>query len=95
MRRAAGRWPDWEGRPFRITGSVQFGDDVRDRGSDGNAPLLVEGTSQAVWDEFRRKWEAGGMTDGEIEDAVADLCEDSDIGYAPDGFPGTSYTVTM
>jgi hypothetical protein len=91
---AAGRWPGWDGRTFYISGTVQFGNDVRERGNGDHAPLMVSGASSAAWDDFRRKWEDGGMTDAEIEEAVIDLCEDSDIGYAPE-FSGTGYTVTM
>jgi hypothetical protein len=91
---AAGRWPNWDGRTFYISGTVKFGEDVRDRGDGDHAPLMVEGASSSVWDDFRRRWEEGGMTETDIEDYVIDLCEDSDIGYAP-VFPGTAYTVTM
>lgn len=95
--RVAGRWPDWENADFRIYGTVKTGDDVRERGDKGTQPFLVEtrDASPAQWAEFKQQWEAGGMTEDEVEDAFVDIIEDAIPPSDAWEFPGASYTVTI
>lgn len=95
---AAGRWPDWEGADFRIYGLVKTGDDVRNRGEDRTSPFLVESAdaSAATWADFRRQWEAGGMTADEVEDAFVDIVNEA-VPDTSEGweFPGSFYDVSV
>lgn len=92
-----GQWPGWENSDFHITGKVKTGNDERDRGKDGTNPFLVEGreASASVWAEFQRDWEAGGMTQDEVEDAFIEVVEDAIPPSDAWEFPGSSYTITI
>lgn len=92
-----GHWPDWERKEFRIYGDVAQGDDVRERGTLDVAPLRIDGTevSLSTWAAFRDQWEAGGMTEDDIEEAFSDVITDDIGGSETWGFPGGSYTVIV
>lgn len=93
----AGNWPDWENKTFKIYGLVAQGDDVRERGANGIAPLIIDGTNAypATWAAFRYEWESGGgMSEDQVEDYFAMVIMDDLGGSVPWEFPGTSYTVT-
>lgn len=92
----AGKWPDWEGKEFRIYGLVAQGDDERERGSDGHSPLLVDGSNaySSTWAAFRNEWESGGgMTEDQVEEEFSNVIVDDIGGSVPWEFPGSSYTV--
>jgi hypothetical protein len=96
-RRAAGLWPGWERMTFKIWGDTGQGGDRRTRGSDGNAPLRVEGADAGtrVWVEFQEDWESGnGMSEDDVEEHFASIVQDAIGGSEPWEFPGSSYTVT-
>lgn len=80
-------------REFRIYGKVKTGSDERDRGAEGTAPFLIDG-SQGNWSDIEEKWAAGELTDENFEDLFIDIIVD-DIGEGSDGweFPGGSYTI--
>jgi hypothetical protein len=93
----AGNWPDWENKTFKIYGLVAQGDDERERGSDGIAPLIIDGTNAyaSTWAAFRTEWESGGgMTDDDVEEYFSAVIVDDIGGSVPWTFPGTAYTVT-
>lgn len=94
----AGNWPDWEHKTFRITGIVAQGNDVRERGAHGNAPLIIDGTNadRATWDAFRYEWESGGgMSEDDVEAYFSMVIQDDIGGSEPWEFPGSAYTVTV
>lgn len=95
--RAAGQWPGWERETFRVYGKTEQGGDVRDRGSDGNAPLRIDGpdASTRAWVEFQEDWEKGGMTEDDVADHFSAIVQDAIGGSEPWDFPGESYTVTV
>lgn len=92
----AGKWPDWERKEFRIYGLVAQGDDERERGSDGNSPLIIDGSNaySSTWAHFRQEWESGGgMTEDQVEAEFSDVIVDDIGGSVPWTFPGTAYRV--
>lgn len=92
---AGGIWdPSNETREYRIKGTVKTGSDIRDRGSDGQAALLIDGSSGS-WDRIREAYESGEITDKDAgEWFISDVIVE-DIGEGSDGweFPGSSYSV--
>lgn len=94
----AGNWPDWERKTFRIYGIVAQGDDERERGANGVAPLIIDGTEAyaSTWAAFRDEWESGGgMTEDDVEDKFSDVIVDDIGGSVAWEFPGSAYTVTV
>jgi hypothetical protein len=93
----AGRWPDGiERQDVSIKGTVQIGDDVRDRGSQGHAPLLVDGRA-GNWDRMKRAWAAGEVDEDDFEDWFVEDILEADLGESsePWEFPGSAYTVVI
>jgi hypothetical protein len=102
-----GGLPEWVKRAdMKITGRVKTGPDERDRGSDGNAPLLVDlsagNRSRLKHGEPERShWDviddalAGDVDDDDLDEMLSDLiAEDippSDIWE----FPGGNYSVSI
>lgn len=92
---AGGIWdPANERRDYRIKGRVKTGSDDRERGTNGQAPLLIDGRS-GNWTRIREAYETGEITEDEAEEwFISDVIVE-DIGDGSDGweFPGPSYSV--
>lgn len=99
--------PDWvKQAELKITGRVQTGSDVRNRGTEGHAPLRVDmgafnkprtytrGEEGSIWDAIEEALEEGA-DDDELEDLISEGIE-ADVGGS-DGweFPGGGYTVVF
>lgn len=93
--RMAGRFDESVARgTYEISGTVQTGTDVRDRGNGQHAPLRID-ASQGRWGEIRHRWNAGEMSAEDWEDLfISDVIEE-DLGEGSDGwaFPGVGYKV--
>ncbi|GGL85337.1 hypothetical protein GCM10010095_82590 [Streptomyces anthocyanicus] len=81
---------------YEISGVVQTGGDVRERGTVKAAPLRIDGR-QGNWDAIEDLWLAGELTDDEFEDHFIDDVIVEDIGEGTDGwdFPSDSYSVEV
>lgn len=102
MRR--GGTPEWvRNGEMKIDGRVGYGNDVRDRGSQGTAPLLVDLSAKGDpgagerWDSVDAAI-ADGASDDDLEELVAEGLIAEDIGDSyPWSFPGGGggYTVRI
>lgn len=95
----AGRWPvEAERMTFAITGKVTLGNDSRERGRDGNAPLLIDGSSclSSDWAPMREAWEAGDVRAEDFEEEFKIIIE-LDLGEMsePPEFDGNDYVVEI
>lgn len=95
----AGRWPaEVEYKEIRITGEVSIGDDTRDRGSAGHAPLVIDGSAGApfAWSDMRSAWNRGEVHPDEFEEWFMGVIE-ADLGEwsIPPEFGGSAYTVEI
>jgi len=67
----AGGFPPFicrQGAQILITGTVDIGDDSRVRGEGGRSRFLVDGSEPpADWTRIRDGWEAGTITDRELD----------------------------
>lgn len=93
----AGEWPEGiERRKLEISGEVTIGGDVRTRGSEGRAPLRINGAS-GDWSSVRRQWESGSPDPDQVEDDFADDVIGEDISGTSEAmeFDGSSYTVVI
>lgn len=93
----AGRWPqEVEHQDVSVTGTVQMGPDVRDRGSKGHSPLLVDGRAGS-WQRLRDAWESGDVDADDFEEWWIEDVLEADLGEGsePWEFPGSSYTVVI
>ena len=95
----AGRWPiEIEHKRFRIYGEVRIGDDVRDRGANGTAPLEIDGSMAMSndWHAMRTAWESGEVDPEDFEEEFIHIIE-ADLGEMsdPPEFTGTSYQVVI
>jgi hypothetical protein len=91
---ARGRIPDaLKAGKMRVTGRVGTGSDIRERGRQGNAPLLVD-LSNGYWGNIDQAWDSDIIGDVEFEDMISvDLIE-PDIGGSDNWFfPGSDYIV--
>lgn len=79
---------------FRITGTVQIARDIRDRGTQGEAPLRIDGRN-GTWTRIEQAWLTGQLTDEVFEEYFIDDILVEDIGDGTDGwqFPGDWYQV--
>lgn len=86
--------PEFRVHQFRITGTVQIAGDVRDRGTQGEAPLRIDGRNGA-WARIEQAWLTGQLTDEVFEEYFIDDVIVEDIGDGTDGwqFPGELYLV--
>lgn len=94
-----GRWPqEVERMTFAITGEVSMGEDVRDRGREGNAALLIDGSqaSRSEWEPMRRAWEEGRVDPDKFADDFIVIIE-ADLGEfsVPPEFSGSDYLVEV
>ncbi|MFH8492371.1 hypothetical protein [Streptomyces longisporoflavus] len=80
---------------FEIRGVVRTGDDERDRGANGSAPLRIDGRN-GHWTSIEAMWREGELTDAAFEDDFIDFVICDDIGEGTDGwdFPGGRYIIT-
>lgn len=96
QRLAGGRFPDrWRTKTFAISGRVTMGTDTRERGSEGHAPLRINGT-QGVWDRIETGFRTGRLTTDQLEEYFTEDVIYPDIGPGAEymDFDGTSYQVT-
>lgn len=81
----------------KISGVVQYGDDVRTRGGGKYAALLVD-MSNGDWDELEDRW-SGGTLDAPMCEAlwIEDVLDSDDALRSdyPWEFPGSSYSVLL
>lgn len=78
---------------MRITGRVGTGTDIRERGTPGHAPLLVD-LSQGTWTRVDRLWNSDIIGDAEFDDVLSEDLIEPDIGGSDNWFfPGSSYTI--
>jgi hypothetical protein len=78
-----------------ITGRVAYGDDVRDRGSGGQAPLHVD-LSAGNWAPVQAALDDDEIDDDDLAELVAEELIAEDIGEAYEwGFPGGAYSVVV
>ncbi|MEV0254702.1 hypothetical protein AB0H82_10630 [Streptomyces sp. NPDC050732] len=80
---------------FEIRGVVKTGDDERDRGARGTAPLRIDGRN-GHWASIESLWREGGLDDDAFQDDFIDFVICDDIGEGTDGwdFPGSAYVIT-
>lgn len=86
------------GTEGQIIGEVAIGNDLRDRGRDGNSPLRIDHREPPVyrWDRFDAAVrlpapDANRVLDLYITDVLAGSIDFSDLPW----FPGTSYEFTV
>lgn len=92
-----GGWPDGiERQDINITGEVSIGTDVRPRGTDGNAPLLIDGRA-GDWRRMKRAWDDGEVDEDDFEEYFVEDVLEADLGEFsdPPQFTGSSYTVVI
>jgi hypothetical protein len=78
---------------MRITGRVGTGSDIRERGRQGNAPLLID-LSNGYWGNIDRAWDDDSVGDVELENMISDDLIIPDIGGSDNWyFPGSDYKV--
>ena len=79
---------------MHITGKVGTGSDVRDRGSTGHAPLLVD-LSNGDWTRLDQDWaDEDALTDLDLEAVVSEDLIEPDIGGSDWWyFPPSAFTV--
>jgi hypothetical protein len=87
--------PEVKTGKMHITGRVGTGTDIRDRGSDGNAPLEVDFSHGGAWDRLDKDWaDEGILPDPDLEMVLSEDLIEPDIGGSDWWyFPGGSYTV--
>lgn len=100
MRR--GGIPEWvKSADMKISGVCKTGEDARDRGSDGHAPLLVDMSKFSMYYDDRTYWQAiedaiaEGASDEDLEELLAEAIEQDIGGSDTWEFPGSAYTVTF
>lgn len=93
---ARGRIPDdVKNGKMRITGRVGTGSDIRERGSAGNAPLLVD-LSEGDWDEVEDALFSDLTDDAGLEDMISRDLIEPDIGGSDSWFfSGGNYKVEL
>ncbi|AJE80380.1 hypothetical protein SLNWT_0004 [Streptomyces albus] len=81
---------------YEISGYVTTGNDRRQRGKPGAAPLRIDGM-RGDWSRNESLWLAGELTDDAFEDHFIDDVIVADIGEGTDGweFDGSSYSVEL
>jgi hypothetical protein len=78
---------------MRITGRVGTGSDIRERGTDSHAPLLID-LSRGTWTRVDRLWNSDIIGDAELDDLLSEDLIEPDIGGSDTWFfSGGSYTV--
>ena len=79
---------------MHITGKVGTGTDVRERGSQGNAPLEID-LSRGDWDRLDKDWaDEGILPDFDLEAVVSEDLIEPDIGGSDWWyFPPSSFTI--
>lgn len=95
----AGGIPAWvKTASMQITGVAAIGDDRRDRGNGGYAPLLVQPT-HGRWDRIEAAMRRRHPDPDEIEELIINDLIDGDDDLAsttePWEFPGSSYAITL
>lgn len=93
---ARGRIPDSvRNGTMKITGRIGTGTDIRNRGSGGNAPLLID-LSEGDWGDVEAALNDDLVSDLDLEDIVSEKLIEPDIGGSDTWFfPGGSYTVSL